>query len=105
MDALLLLQPTVGAVGYEGSGDFTMDQLGRLAFREPRQVAPFVYASVHLTHPRLFDDAPAGAFSLVRLWRRASAAGRLFGLRHDGEWYHVATPQGLAEAQARLGSA
>lgn len=102
MDALLLLHPTVGAVGYEGAGDFTMDQLGRLSFRDPRGVAPFVFASIHMTHPRLFADAPSGAFSLVELWRRAAEAGRLHGLRHDGEWFHISTPAGLAEARARL---
>jgi MurNAc alpha-1-phosphate uridylyltransferase len=105
MDGLLLLQPTVTAVGYDGPGDLTMDQFGRLRFCEPQEVAPFVYASIQMLHPRLFADAPKGAFPLRPLWERATAVGRLYGLRHDGEWYHVATPQGLAEAEARLGSA
>ena len=102
MDALLLLQPTVSAVGYEGPGDLAMDQFGRLRFREAQEVAPFVYASIQIIHPRLFAGAPDGAFPLRPLWERAAANGRLFGLRHDGEWYHLATPQGLAEAEARL---
>jgi N-acetyl-alpha-D-muramate 1-phosphate uridylyltransferase len=105
MDGLLLLHPTVGAVGYDGSGDFTMDQLGRIAFRDPRQVAPFVYAGIQMLHPRFFEGAPKGSFSLHPLWRRAIGAGRLYGLRHDGEWYHIATPQGLAAARAALDSA
>jgi len=104
MDGLLLLQPTVTAVGYEGPGDLSMDQFGLVRFREPREVAPFVYASIQILHPRLFAGAPTGAFPLRPLWERAAASGRLFGLRHDGEWYHVATPQGLAEAEARLAS-
>jgi MurNAc alpha-1-phosphate uridylyltransferase len=107
MDGLLLLQPTVGAVGYDGPGDFTMDQLGRIAFRGPREVAPFVWASIQILHPRFFAGAPglvasAGAFPIHPLWRRAAEAGRLYGLRHDGEWYHVATPEGLAAARAAL---
>jgi N-acetyl-alpha-D-muramate 1-phosphate uridylyltransferase len=102
MDALLLLQPTVTAVGYEGPGDLAMDQFGRLRFREESEIAPFVYASIQIIHPRLFDGAPGGAFPLRPLWERAAAAGRLFGLRHDGEWYHVSTPQGLAAAEERL---
>jgi MurNAc alpha-1-phosphate uridylyltransferase len=102
MDGLLLLHPTVSAVGYEGAGDFTMDQLGRIAFRDPREVAPFVFASIQILHPRLFEGAPAGAFPIHPLWRRASEAGRLYGLRHDGEWYHIATPEGLAAARAAL---
>ena len=104
MDALLLLQPTVTAVGYDGPGDLSMDQFGLVRFREAREVAPFVYASIQILHPRLFADAPKGAYPLRPLWERAAAAGRLHGLRHDGEWYHVATPQGLAEVQARLES-
>jgi N-acetyl-alpha-D-muramate 1-phosphate uridylyltransferase len=110
MDGLLLLQPTVSAVGYEGAGDFTMDQLGRIAFRDPREVAPFVFAGIQILHPRFFADAASfanaqgGAFSLHPLWRRAIEAGRLYGLRHDGEWYHVSTPAGLAEVRARLGA-
>ena len=105
MDGLLLLQPTVTAVGYEGPGDLTMDQFGLVRFRDPQEVAPFVYASIQILHPRLFAGAPKGAFPLRPLWERAGAAGRLHGLRHDGEWYHVATPQGLADAEARLGLA
>jgi MurNAc alpha-1-phosphate uridylyltransferase len=104
MDGLLLLQPTVSAVGYEGPGDFTMDQMGRIAFRNAQEVAPFVYASIQILHPRLFEGAPTGAFRLHPLWQRAIEAGRLYGLRHDGEWYHVSTPQGLAEARSRLES-
>jgi N-acetyl-alpha-D-muramate 1-phosphate uridylyltransferase len=103
MDGLLLLQPTVTAVGYEGLGDFQMDQLGRVAWRPAQEVAPFVYASIQILHPRFFAGAPAGAFPLRPLWTRAIEAGRLYGLRHDGEWYHVSTPQALAEAEARLG--
>ncbi len=86
MDALLLLQPTVTAVGYDGPGDLSMDQIGRLRFRDPREVAPFVYASIQILHPRLFANAPSGAFPLRPLWDRAAEAGRLYGLRHDGEW-------------------
>ncbi len=104
MDGLLLLHPTVSAVGYEGPGDFTMDQLGRVALRDAREVAPFVYASIQILHPRLFAGAPTGRFGLRPLWARAIEAGRLFGLRHDGEWYHIASQQGLEEVRARLES-
>ena len=102
MDALLLLQPTVTAVGYEGPGDLNMDEFGRLRFREAQEIAPFVYASIQIIHPRLFEGAPKGAFPLRPLWERAADAGRLFGLRHDGEWFHVSTPAGLAAAEEQL---
>ena len=99
MDALLLLANTVSSVGYDGRGDFVMAADGRLERREERRVAPFVFTGVSILHPRLFTDLPEGAFSLNVLFDRAIEAGRLHGLRLDGIWMHVGTPDaiGLAE--------
>lgn len=102
MDALLLLQATVTAVGYEGRGDFMMDQTGRLTRREEWRVAPLLYAGIQICHPRLFQNAPKGAFSTNILWDRAIEQGRLFGIRHDGEWYHVSTPKHLEDVERHL---
>ena len=103
MDALLLLQPAVTAIGYDGSGDYFADPLGRLRYRKAHELAPFIFAGVQIIHPRLFGNAPDGPFSLKRLWDAAETAGRLWGLRHDGLWFHVGTPEGLAETEAFLG--
>jgi N-acetyl-alpha-D-muramate 1-phosphate uridylyltransferase len=102
MDALMLMASTVSATGYEGRGDFTMDEEGRLARREEARVTPFVWAGVQIVHPRLFEGCPGGPFSTNLLWDRAIDKGRLYGLRHDGIWMHVGDPEGLAEAEARL---
>jgi MurNAc alpha-1-phosphate uridylyltransferase len=101
-DALLLLQPTVTAVGYNGTGDFVMAPDGKLGRKPERQVAPFLYAGIQICHPRLFRDAPQGAFSTNLVWDRAMEEGRLYGIRHDGEWYHVSTPEHLAEVERNL---
>ncbi len=102
MDALLLMQPTVMAVGYGGTGDFFMASDGALTRRPDQEVAPFLYAGIQIVHPRLFDGCPEGAFSLNLLFDRAQEAGRLFGLRHEGDWIDVGTPAGLAAAQSLL---
>ncbi|HUN50317.1 MAG TPA: nucleotidyltransferase family protein [Candidatus Sulfotelmatobacter sp.] len=102
MDALLLLQPTVSAIGYRGVGDFNMDPDGWLTRRAEGMVAPFVFTGVQILHPRLFRGCPAGAFSLNRLYDRAVEAGRLYGLRHEGDWMDVGTPAGLQAAEAAL---
>lgn len=102
MDALLLLQPAVTATGYEGAGDYFADPVGRLRRRKRHELAPFIFAGVQILHPRLFANAPDGAFSLNRLYDQAEAAGRLWGVRHDGLWFHVGTPQGLAETEDLL---
>lgn len=102
MDALLLVMPAPRAIGYEGRGDFTMDPLGALRFRDEHEVAPFVYIGVHVMHPRLLAGCPAAPFSLLEPWRRAAEAGRLHGIVHDGLWYHVSTPADLAVADHML---
>jgi MurNAc alpha-1-phosphate uridylyltransferase len=102
MDALLLLHPTAFAVGYEGSGDFVLAPDGRLRRRREREIAPFVFAGLQILHPRVFADAPAGPFSLNRIYDAAQEAERLWGVRHDGEWFHIGTPAGLAEVEAAL---
>ena len=102
MDALLLLSPTVRSIGYSGRGDFRMDPAGRLYRRAEREVVPFAYAGAAIIHPRLFAGAPEGAFSLNLLFDRAIEAERLFGVRMDGTWLHVGTPEAIAEAELSI---
>lgn len=102
MDALLLLATTVRSSGYDGNGDFLMDPAGGLIRRPERTVAPFVFTGVQIVHPRLFADAPEGAFSMNVLYDRALEAGRLHGIAHDGDWYHVGTPEALDRADAEI---
>jgi MurNAc alpha-1-phosphate uridylyltransferase len=96
MDAILLLQRTATAVGYEGSGDYLIDPSGCPHRRGERQVAPFLFAGLQLVHRRAFTGISDRVFSLVRLFDSAEEAGRLQAIVHDGEWYHIGTPQGLA---------
>jgi MurNAc alpha-1-phosphate uridylyltransferase len=102
MDALLLLAPTTDSIGYVGRGDFTMLPDGRLRRRGENEVVPFVYAGAAVLSPALFADAPTGAFPLTRLFDRAGAKDRLFGLRLEGVWMHVGTPEAVAAAEAAL---
>jgi N-acetyl-alpha-D-muramate 1-phosphate uridylyltransferase len=102
MDAVLLLQRTVSAVGYEGDGDYLLDPAGRPRRRREREIAPFLFAGIQLLHRRLFDNVTERVFSLVRLFDRAETAGRLSAIVHDGEWYHIGTPGGLAATRERL---
>jgi MurNAc alpha-1-phosphate uridylyltransferase len=99
MDCLLLLAPVATSIGYGAKGDFAMGPDGRLARRGERQVVPFAFAGVSLCDERLFKDSPDGRFSLNLLWDRALAKGRLYGVRLDGTWMHVGTPEALAEAE------
>lgn len=102
MDALLLLAPAASSIGYSGRGDFLMASDGRLARRGEREVVPFVYAGAAILTPSFFAGAPAGAFSMSPLFDRAAEAERLCGLRLDGVWMHVGTPDAIAQAEAAI---
>jgi N-acetyl-alpha-D-muramate 1-phosphate uridylyltransferase len=102
MDALVLLAPTVGSIGYAGRGDFAMTADGRLRKRAEQETAPFVYAGAAILSPALFKGAPQGEFPLTALFDRATAAGRLHGLRLEGLWMHVGTPEAIAEVEAAI---
>lgn len=99
MDALLMLASTVTSIGYNGRGDFCMDPAGRLTRRPERQVAPFAYAGAAILHPRLFEGRAEETFSLNVLFDEAIEAERLFGVRMDGSWLHVGTPETIGEAE------
>jgi N-acetyl-alpha-D-muramate 1-phosphate uridylyltransferase len=104
MDVVLLLAPTTNSIGYSGRGDFAMLPDGRLRRRRENEVVPFVYAGAAILSPALFAGAPHGAFSLTILFDRAAEKGRLFGLRLEGVWMHVGTPEAVAAAEVALAS-
>jgi MurNAc alpha-1-phosphate uridylyltransferase len=105
MDALLLLAPAKGSIGYAGSGDFSLHADGRLVARVAGTQAPLVYAGAAILAPALFHQAPESAFSLTALFERAAAKGRLHGLRLDGRWMHVGSPDAIKQAEAAIAAA
>ncbi|PHQ72340.1 MAG: mannose-1-phosphate guanylyltransferase [Sneathiella sp.] len=102
MDVLLLLHPTETAIGYDGQGDFFMDDPGKLTRRHAGIPAPYMFTGAQLLNPALFAGCPDGPFSLNRIYDKAAAKGRLFGLRHEGQWLHVGTEEALAAASKKL---
>ncbi|MFG1307749.1 nucleotidyltransferase family protein [Xanthobacter tagetidis] len=102
MDALLLVAASALSIGYDGLGDFTMDTDGRLTRRGERMVSPFVYAGAAVLAPKLFEGLAEERFSLNRVFDAAAAAGRLCGIRLEGIWMHVGTPDAIALAEEAI---
>lgn len=100
MDALLMLVPRGRATGHTGAGDFAMDSAGRLS-----RGCDHVYTGAQVLDPAGLADIPDRVFSLNRLWDRAAARGRLYGLVHPGGWADVGHPDGIAAAEAMLAGA
>jgi MurNAc alpha-1-phosphate uridylyltransferase len=99
MDILLLMAATTSSIGYGGRGDYAMLPDGALRKRREHQVVPFVYAGAAIMSPSLFANPPAGEFSLTKMFDRANEQERLFGLRLDGVWMHVGTPDAVHAAE------
>ncbi len=104
IDLLLLLHPADKIPAYAGKGDYYLaDGTDKPVFAKGNdKTANYIFAGPRIVHPRLFNGAPEGAFSFVELFHKAERDGRLYGLRHDGEWYHVGTPEALAETNRIL---
>ena len=105
MDAILLLARREQSIGFEGSGDFFLEDDGSLRFRGDAPSAPYAYMGVQITKPQIVDPEPAGAFSLSPLWRLLAPKRRLQGRVLDGFWMHVGDPRSRDEAEAKLRSA
>jgi MurNAc alpha-1-phosphate uridylyltransferase len=104
MDALLLMIPLARANCHRGPGDFHMDPCGRLVRRKPGRIAPFVYTGLQMLSKRLFEGEAPTPFSMNRLWDRAAAEGRLFGVVHQGLWFDVGSAAAVKETEALLGT-
>lgn len=99
MDILMLLQPVSVFALTEGIGDYDLLPDGR-ARRSPDKTGTHMFTSIRINHPRIFANAPHGAFSYLTLLDAAQQAGRLYGLEHDGEWHHISTMENLAAVDA-----
>ena len=102
MDALMLLVPLARASNHSGRGDFHMDGWGRLARRKTGRVAPYVWTGIQMLSQSLITDPPGEAFSTNIFWDRAIAAGRCYGVVHQGLWFDVGTPAAIPLTEAAL---
>ena len=100
MDMLLLCVDLEQTTGHNGKRDFSLGSDGRLVRYADGMAEPVVYAGAIAMMSTLLEDAPQDAFNLNIYFDRAAAAGRLFGLKLDGDWITVGTPDAIGEADA-----
>ena len=94
MDILIVLQPVETMKLTEGVGDYDIDENGR-AIRSKDKSGAYMFTSLRINAPHIFDNAPQGAFSYLQLLDEAQARGRLFALVNDGMFHHISTPADL----------
>jgi N-acetyl-alpha-D-muramate 1-phosphate uridylyltransferase len=100
MDALLLLLPAETALGHAGTGDFLLDQDGRIS-RANGAKAPIYLGAQILKTERVFAMSET-VFGLNTIWDQMIAEGRAYGIIHQGGWCDVGRPEGIALAEGLL---
>lgn len=104
MDLLLLLVARGNGIGFEGPQGFLMDEEGRLTHStSPSVLTPFANVGFGILKPQILDGQSEAAFSIVPIWHRLQAQGRLHGLAMEAFWMHVGDPAARDAAEARLG--
>lgn len=103
--AKLMLAAMDSQLGYEGAGDFFMDEHGALSFRDAMPHTPWAYMGAQIIDPAIVDSEPLEPFSFTRVWRRLAGEGRLHGAPLGGYWMHVGDPDARVQAEARLSAA
>jgi MurNAc alpha-1-phosphate uridylyltransferase len=101
MDILLMLADLESATGHSGSTDFLIAGDGALR-RAKGDPSGLIYAGAAIISPAIFAGAPAGPASLNRYFDDAIATGRLFGMRMQGSWITVGTPDAIPLAEAAV---
>ena len=92
---MLLASGGARASAMRGRGDFAMDEDGRLvAARRAPDGAVCIHRRLDRASAHVRRRA-AGPFSINQLWDTAIDNGALFGIRLDGLWMHVGTPEAL----------
>jgi MurNAc alpha-1-phosphate uridylyltransferase len=102
MDICILLAPRGRCTGFERPEGFVMDGEGRLTHSNATDpLPPYNNIGVQILKPDLLAGHPP-AFSIVPIWKRLSAEGRLYGVVMDGFDMHVSDPKARDEVEARL---
>ncbi len=96
-DILLGMKRVGEVLGYDGHGDFDMDEDGALTANAARR--SFVFVGVQIVNPMILNNAPTVPFSMSYFYRKACAENgrlsRVAGIELDGEYFHVGSAESL----------
>ena len=101
MDIAILLAARERSIGFDRPEGFDRAPDGRLTHSNSVDtMPPLVNIGVQILKPAIV--AGEGSFSIVPIWKRLSAEGRLYGAVMDGFALHVSDPAMRDAAQERL---
>jgi MurNAc alpha-1-phosphate uridylyltransferase len=98
MKVLFLLSPLEKTIGYDGRGDFNLDETGQLAQSENPLYA---YIGAHITKPEIFRGRQINKIKLMEIYSQFlsnKVFQGIYGITYPGQWLHVGTPEALEKA-------
>ena len=98
MDALLLLYP-IKKLKKKVSGDFSLDKSGRISKKE---TSPFIFTGVQILKSSLFSKVKKQIFPMHLIYNKLIKKKRIYGLVHEGKWFHLGTFESLNEYKKML---
>lgn len=101
MDLLTLLHDKDTLHGTSGIGDYIVKDDGRVK-RCPNKDGDYMFAGIRIAHPRIFEGCKLVKFSFLELMDNTQNIGTHFGHIHQGHWYHLSTPEDVAQLEQEL---
>ena len=89
---------------HNSAGDFSLDCEGKLLPPGSTRSLNLTFSGISVLSPQLFRGFPDSKFRLVDVFLNAIPLGLLTGLKYDGRWYDVGTPERLNKLRQEFGN-
>jgi MurNAc alpha-1-phosphate uridylyltransferase len=99
-DMTLLLQSIKSMPLTDAKGDYSLKN-GQ-AMRSLNKSGTHMFTGVRVLHPGVLDGYAATPYSFLDNMDDTENKGKLGGFDHKGAWYHISTPQDLADVNTAL---
>jgi MurNAc alpha-1-phosphate uridylyltransferase len=97
MKALLLLYPKPKSIGYDGKGDFDLQE-DRIIEPALASKLPFVYMGLQIISPDFLKDEKLRKCSIFDIYKQFNYEN-IYGIVYDGYWFHIGTPESITETE------
>lgn len=107
-DVIMVLNDCSSAVGYNGTGDFNVNENGNI-LKTDAEKHDYVFSGIMLSKPEAFKSAPLEPFSVYRDFLKqkyideSGVHSKIKGVINTGDWYHVGAVDHIKQAEDKLG--
>ncbi len=97
MDLLLVLKEKNNFLGYNGKGDFSLENKNEKISRLLKTTRNnYVFTGLQIINPNILDDSKK-KFSLREVFLRSIVKKKIYGFIDNNDWYHISNTDDLKE--------